>query len=106
MTITETTRSLVNERLKQAREEQAVLDAHRAQLEQQLDDVMMRLNTVTHTVTDLETDLGLQLGDPVDEDDEPIADPWAEPIPYVPTSEDDDLELRAMAPDDEAEGAA
>lgn len=80
-TITDTTRALVETALVAEAAQQADLDARRATLEQELDDVLARLASVTTRVEHMRRDLGV-LDEPTDPDApvpfEIIEDPWAE----------------------------
>lgn len=80
MTLTDTSRTMLEDALSEAIRQQTDLDAHRASLEGDLNDVLIRLTDVTRRVDHLKTDLGIAEPNP----DEPIPftvidDPWAEP---------------------------
>lgn len=90
MTITATTRGILEQYIAEARAEQAQLDTARARLENELGGVLERLGAVSARVVDLEHDLALgtdategdELSDepvldvPADDDAE-VVDPWA-----------------------------
>lgn len=86
MTITATTRGILEQYIAEARAEQAQLDTARARLENELGGVLERLGAVSARVIDLEHDLALGTdgteGDepvldvPADDDAEEV-DPWA-----------------------------
>ncbi|MBO1770466.1 hypothetical protein [Agrococcus sp. TF02-05] len=85
MTITATTRTILEQYRVEAITEQTQLDAARGRLESELNSVLERLGSVSARLVDLERDLGLAPTEPTDDellaDDEPgdaeVADPWA-----------------------------